>query len=75
MAELFIKTIDSSSSGGTQVIDFRVPAFSKKGARRRAETGARIKGVSSAEVVEMRELEGGNVPGQKVYRVTVEGRV
>ena len=75
MPEMFLKTIDSSSSGSTQVIDFKTPAFTARGAKRRAKNGGRIKGLGSPSVVEMKELGKGSIPGQKIYRVTVEGSI
>lgn len=56
---------------GKDVTIFRIPAFSKTGARRRAKTNSRIKGIENFSLGEAERVGSGDLPGQGIYDVTV----
>jgi len=75
MVEFFGRTLDSEVQGDVQQILFQIPAFSERGARRRARVNSRIKGITGAEVVGVESIRSGDVPGQTIFRVQVSGGV
>jgi hypothetical protein len=71
MVEFFGKTKSSETMDDTIRMVFRMPAFSERGARRRAGINARSKKISNFDVEKIEEVESGQLPGQKIYDVTI----
>lgn len=72
MVQLFGSVETSTIIDDTLVTEFRIPAFSRRIARQRARSNARLKGFEGAEVTGVEELKTGDLPGQTIYLVEVE---
>lgn len=75
MVEFFGKTVRSEARDDMQIIEFEIPAFSKRTARRRALVNGRIKNIGNREVLRNEAVRSGQVPGQSIYSVVVGGEV
>lgn len=69
MVEIFGKVKRSEILNGQQEVVYRVPAFSERIARRRAAINSRIKGFEDFEIVSVRNVGSGNIPGQKLFDI------
>lgn len=72
MVQVFGTVEQSFSEEENQFTVFRIPAFSERLARRRGGANARIKGLSNFEVTNIEQVGQGDVPGQKLFDVTVQ---
>lgn len=73
MVEIFGKIAGSEMRNGKQVFTFRIPALSRSVAQQRAKLNAGIKNMSNPQVVRVEEIQQGQLPGQTIYSVEVEG--
>lgn len=69
MVQIFGSVERSVTQNGQQITVFRIPAFSKTGARQRAKANARIKGLSGASVDRAENVGSADIPGQKLFDV------
>lgn len=68
----FFGTVERSVvEGDQQTTVFRIPAVSKTGARQRAKGNSRIKGLNNFEIQDLEQVGQGDLPGVKLYDVTV----
>lgn len=72
MAQVFGTIEQTFTENDKQFTVFRIPAFSSRLARQRARGNARVKGLSDFEVGEAENVGSADVPGQKLFDVTVE---
>lgn len=73
MVEITGNVITSNLTDDEFRIAFKIPAFSKRVARRRALTSARVKGMNQPEVTSVETIRSGDIPGQTIFRVDVVG--
>lgn len=64
----------SAIENGSEVMELRVPASSRRRAERRATRTGRFKGMSEPEVTDSEEIGDADTPGRKVYLVVIEAR-
>lgn len=57
---------------GAQEQIWEVPAFREAGAVRVARVNSRFKGLQNINVLNIEQIGTGRLPGQKIFRVTVE---
>lgn len=57
--------------GNTEQI-WEIPAFREQGAIRKARLNAELKGITNITVLNVREIDSSRIPGQTVFRVTIE---
>lgn len=73
MVELFGQVESSESIDGEVEMVFRIPAFSRRIARRRAMVNGQVKGIEDAEITSVEAIDQGEIPGQNIFNVTVRG--
>lgn len=74
MSTVFAELISSSIEDGATVMEVRVPALSATVAKQRARAFVRGKGIESSGVRDVNKIGSGTLPGQTVYKVSVEGK-
>lgn len=71
MVQFFGSVERSVVEGNQQTTVFRIPAVSEAGARQRAKGNSRIKGLDNFEVQDLEQVGQGDLPGVKLFDVTV----
>lgn len=71
MVEITGSLVQQREEDGDLVTVFRIPAFSASLARRRAMQNARFKDYASPEVEQTENAGKGDLPGQKIFLVSV----
>lgn len=64
--------IRSETINGITEQVWEVPAFREQGAIRKARAGGEIKGLADITVQNVEEVGSGKIPGQSLFRVTIE---
>lgn len=72
MVRVFGTVVDTDTERGITTLKFKIPAFAKGTARRRAVRNANVKGFNDVEVKELQVFEEGDLPGQIIYLVELE---
>lgn len=72
MVEIFGRIERNVTENGITTTEFIIPAFTERGAKRRAMENARLKGFEDREVTAVEEVGSADLPGQTNYLITVE---
>lgn len=71
MAKIFGSVEKSVVKNGKMMTVFRIPAFSKTLVKQRGKANSKVKGLDNYEVRNVETVGRGDIPGQKVFDVTV----
>ena len=71
MVQFFGHTESTDVQDNQLISVFRIPAFSESMARRRSQVNIRAKDMVNANIDSIEQVATGDIPGQKIYDVTV----